>query len=105
MLVVSQGDSKTMKGAVSDQLTEVGRVECVCGGESESVEVVHGYCTQLTVLKPHSWTYNFIEVSGHNLEGFILAVSVYYVNMAMPRSFKQLLQLLKEGGGGGSKTH
>jgi hypothetical protein len=48
-----------------------------------------------TVLKPNSWTYGFIEVSGHNLEILRLEFFVYNVN------YKHLSNHFCSGRGGG----
>jgi hypothetical protein len=46
--------------------------------------------------KPNSCTYNFVEVSGHNLEILRLKISIYNV-----KSTNQFKQLLFGGWGGG----
>ncbi len=51
-----------------------------------------------TDQKPNSWTYNFVEVSGHNLASFFrLKVSVYNVHTKNPFQ----TNFAGEGGGGG----
>ncbi len=56
-----------------------------------------------TVQKPNSWTYNFLEVSGHDLilRALKLEVSVYTI-FTLQTNFKPLL--LGGGGGGVVKT-
>jgi hypothetical protein len=49
------------------------------------------------ILKPNSWTYNFVEVSVHNLR--VLNLRFPYTMFTLQTSFKPLL--LTGGGGGG----
>ncbi len=49
-----------------------------------------------TVLKPNSWTYSFVEVSGTILRVLRLVVSVYNVNIT-----NQYRTTFARGGGGG----
>ncbi len=55
------------------------------------------------VVKPNSWKYNFVEVSGHNIEssqtwGFCIQYTLHYITIfTLQTSFKRLCW----GGGGG----
>ncbi len=42
----------------------------LCGSDSQSISFYFSTCVCLTpwAQEPNSWTYNFVEVSGHNLE-------------------------------------
>ncbi len=52
------------------------------------------------ILEPNSWTYNFVEVLGHNLESWVrfLRLRFPYTMSSLQTSFKRLF--LKKGGGG-----
>ncbi len=84
---------------IRDKPTQFSYLSSQRGGETMIPHIIPStkfkcrMCTR--TLKPNSWTSNFVEISGHNLESLRLQVSVYnvYITNHLQTTFAQ-------GGGG-----